>query len=1046
MTAPATSKALVRDEDHLRELLGIPFTPPQMAAITASPDRPGAIIAGAGSGKTTVMAARVVWLVGHLGIAPERVLGLTFTTKAAAELGQRIRASLESLGVELDGEPTTATYHAFAGSLIAEHGLRLGVEPDLRIVSDASRFQRMARAIESFDGSLGAITTYVPSLVGQVMALDGQLSEHLVSTVELRAHDLDVIRTFETADKPPAVLRDAAGAALRRVELSHLVDRYQQAKADDGVMDFSDQMAWGARLADLPQVGEALRERFEVVLLDEYQDTSVAQRDLLQALFSGTEPETGRGHPVTAVGDPAQGIYGWRGAATGNLEGFLDDFPAADGAPGRLFSLVETRRCAPEIIAVANQLAAPFYATSASVRPLQSAVDAGGSVDVSLHTTVDDEVAAMVQAIRETPGRLRDIAILVRVGRENGAIVQALREAHIPFEIVGLAGLLSQPEVVDVLSLLEVVEDVTANPAMLRLLTGSRWRIGPRDLALLGRRAGTLSGRLSRGSDEPSLADELARAVEGTDPTEIVSLADAVDDPGDLPYSPEARARFAEIAYVVRSVRAHVSDPLLDLARRAVRALDLDIELEAGDVAGGADNVALLLEAVASYAGTDRYASLSGLVAYLAAEEFYNEGMEVSTPSEAESVKLLTIHKSKGLEWPTVFVPLVSGTIFPSGRGRGRWTTSAQTLPVSLRGDAASLPDIQDWTPAADRDYKAAEKADAQMEERRLAYVAFTRAARRLVVSGHWWGRTQQKPLGPSTFLTETRDFLATQGVTPSVWADQPADDETNPHLVVADGIAWPAGLPTLEGRRALADDVRAALDGTLVLPEPAEPESAELRRLDELDHDIDLLIAEAAADDSAVQTVPWPATMSATSALALQNDPAQFAHDLARPMPRRPSGGARFGTRFHAWVEAHYGQQTLLDPTELPGRGDVDLESDEELEQIKEAFRSSPYADLSPAQIEAPFSIVLGGQQFVGRIDAVFSTPDGFEVVDWKTNQRADADPLQLAIYRLAWAELRGIDPHTVTGAFYYVRLGEVQRFADLPGREELERSLGLA
>lgn len=1038
--------ALVRDEDHLREILGIPFTQPQMDAITAGPDRPSAIIAGAGSGKTTVMAARVVWLVGHLGAPPEKVLGLTFTTKAAAELGQRIRASLERLGVELDGEPTTATYHAFAGSLIAEHGLRLGVEPDLRIVSDASRFQRMARSIEEFDGSLGAITTYVPSLVGQVMGLDGQLSEHLVSTDQLRAHDLDIIHTYETADKPPAVLRDAASAALRRIELSHLVDRYQQAKVSDGVMDFSDQMAWGARLADLPQVGDALRERFEVVLLDEYQDTSVAQRDLLQALFSGGDAASGRGHPVTAVGDPAQGIYGWRGAATGNLEGFLDDFPAVDGERGRLFSLVETRRCAPEIIAVANHLAAPFYASSSAVKPLESAVDAQGTVDVSLHATVDDEVHALVDAIRNTPGRLRDIAILVRVGRENGAIVQALREAHIPFEIVGLAGLLSQPEVLDVLSLLEVVEDVTANPAMLRLLTGSRWRIGPRDLALLGRRASALSGRASRGGDAPTLEEELARAVEGTDPTEIVSLADAVDDPGDLPYSDEARVRFAEMAHLVTSVRSHVSDPLLDLARRAVRALDLDIELEAGDVAGGADNVALLLEAVASYAGTDRYASLSGLVAYLAAEEFYNDGMEVSTPSEAESVKLLTIHKSKGLEWPTVFVPLVSGTIFPSTRGRGRWTTSAQTLPVALRGDAASLPDIDDWTPAANKEFMAADRADALMEERRLAYVAYTRAARRLVISGHWWGRTQQKPLGPSPFLIDTRDFLERQGVKPSLWAEQPDDDETNPHLVVADGIPWPTGSPVLGGRHALADDVRAALAGGLDVPEPADPEAPELRRLDELENDIELLIAEAAAEDSPIQTVPWPPTMSATAAMALEKDPAQFARDLARPMPRRPSGAARFGTRFHAWVEAHYGQQTLLDPTELPGRGDVDLESDEELEQIKVSFRRGPYADLNPVQIEAPFSLVLGGQQFVGRIDAVFQTAEGFEVVDWKTNKQPTADELQLAIYRLAWAELRGIDPAAVTGAFYYVRFGEVQRFDDLPGRDELEQRLGLA
>ena len=219
---------------------------------------------------------------------------------------------------------------------------------------------------------------------------------------------------------------------------------------------------------------------------------------------------------------------------------------------------------------------------------------------------------------------------------------------------------------------------------MLRLLTGSRWRIGPRDLALLGRRAAALSGRASGGSDDPTLEDELARAVEGTDPTEIVSLADAVDDPGDLPYSAEARASASPRSH--RSSRPYARTSATRCSTSldaAVRALDIDIELEAGDVSGGSDNIALLLEAVASTPAVDRYASLSGLVAYLAAEEFYNEGMEVSTPSEAESVKLLTIHKSKGLEWPTVFVPLVSGTIFPSTRGRGRWTTSAQTLARS---------------------------------------------------------------------------------------------------------------------------------------------------------------------------------------------------------------------------------------------------------------------------------------------------------------------------------------------------------------------------
>ena len=1042
----------VRDEQQLCGLLGIAFTDEQLAAITAGLDQPGVIIAGAGSGKTSVMAARVVWLVGHLGVPPERVLGLTFTNKAAAELGQRIRDSLQKLDADADGEPTTSTYHAFAGSLITEHGLRLGVEPDLRLVTDASRFQRMARAIESYPGELRDVTTHVPSLVSQAMNLDAQLSEHLVEPEVMRAHDEAVIQEFLHAPKPQAVLRDAAAAAHKRIELSHLVDRYRAGKAHDGVMDFSDQMAWGAKLALLPEVGAVLRERFGIVLLDEYQDTSVAQRDLLQALFSGRDPASGRGFPVTAVGDPAQAIYGWRGAAVGNLEHFLDDFPRADGGRGRQYGLTETRRCAPEIIDVANHVVAPFYATSDAVRPLTSATEPGGRVDVALYATIDAEITAMVDAIKATPGERRDVAILVRVARENGAIVQALREAHIPFEIVGLEGLLSQPEVLDLLALLEVVEDVTANPAMLRLLTGPRWRIGPRDLSLLGRRASDLTGRSHGRDDEATLESELRRAVEGVDPTEIVSLADAVDDPGDLPYSAEARARLQEISRLVSSVRAHVGEPLLDLARRGVRALDLDLELAAGDIAGGADNIALLLEAIADYSHTDRYASLSGLVAYLDAERFYTGGMEVSTPSEADSVKLLTIHRAKGLEWPTVFVPLVSSTIFPSGMGRPRWISSAQTLPGPLRGDADSLPVLEEWTAAARSAYVAADKDDALMEERRLAYVAFTRAARRLTVSGHYWGRTQQKPLGPSLFLTTTRDWLERRGIAPLHWADPPEQGATNPHLQQADGIPWPAAGPGLDGRRALAADVRAALDGRLELPEASETDSADLAELADLEHDLELLAIEAAEDVQDVRVVPWPSRMSATSAMALTKDPDEFARSLARPMPRRPSSAARFGTRFHAWIEDHYGMAGLFDPTDLPGRGDAGIDSDVELERLKETFLASEFAARTPEQIEAPFALVLGGQQFGGRIDAVFAStdPDGgkrYEVVDWKTNEQANADPLQLSIYRLAWAELTGVDLERVTAAFYYVRLGETVRPGsdELLDRAALEQVLGL-
>src|SRR5690625_2030610 len=413
-----SARRAIREGDQLRQIVGIDFTDAQLEAITADWRQPQAIIAGAGSGKTTVMAARVVWLVGHEGIPPEQILGLTFTNKAASELAARIRANLAKLQsgegqADEAGEPTVSTYHAFAGTLISEHGLRCGIEPDPRVAADATRFQRASAVIHSYPGRLDYVGTSMPNIVKDVLHLDGQLAEHLVTTDQLRDHDEALIRELQTTPVTRGGLtgtlqRGAIDAARKRIELSHLIDAYRQAKADDGVMDFSDQMSWGAQLAALDEVAADMRNRFTAVLLDEYQDTSVAQRDLLVWLFAGPaaepvpahqqrvqqslqqplqQPLQQHSHSVTAVGDPAQSIYGWRGASATNLVQFLDDFPAL-GAPSapNIYSLAETRRCAPQIIDVANRVAAEYYATSDIVRPLRAAdANPAGIITAGLH-------------------------------------------------------------------------------------------------------------------------------------------------------------------------------------------------------------------------------------------------------------------------------------------------------------------------------------------------------------------------------------------------------------------------------------------------------------------------------------------------------------------------------------------------------------------------------------------------------------------------------------------------------------------------------------
>jgi DNA helicase-2/ATP-dependent DNA helicase PcrA len=216
-----------------------------------------------------------------------------------------------------------------------------------------------------------------------------------------------------------------------------------------------------------------------------------------------------------------------------------------------------------------------------------------------------------------------------------------------------------------------------------------------------------------------------------------------------------------------------------------------------------------------------------------------------------------------------------------------------------------------------------------------------------------------------------------------------------------------------------------------------------EAERVGQWDAEIDRLLEEARRDRADTVTVPLPSSLSATSLARLRDDPTGLAADLARPMPRKPSAAARFGTRFHAWIEARFGEQLLLDPDDLPGRADAEIDDESELQELITRFSAGPFAERTPVAVEPPFALVLSGQVVRGRIDAVYADGDGYLVVDWKTNRRKTADPLQLAVYRVAWAELAGVPLERVRAGFYYVRSGDLVLPEELPDRAALERLL---
>ncbi|GAA0621017.1 ATP-dependent helicase [Kribbella sandramycini] len=1070
------SAVKLRTTSELCELLGVPFSEQQLAAITA-PLAPGVIVAGAGSGKTTAMAARVVWLICTGQVQPEEVLGLTFTKKAANELDVRIREDLTKAGVlgstlppdqhpilaahlrsnvpnwepEEPGEPVVSTYHAFAGTLITEHGLRLGLEPDARVLADATRFQLAGRVVRRSSGPIRFASHHVPTLVNSLLSLDGELADHLLKADAVRDHDDAVRSEVAAARKQTVEVRKLAETALKRGEILQLVEEYQAYKAERGVVDFADQMALGARLAEeCPEVAVAERARYKVVLLDEYQDTSVSQRRMLTALFAGPD---GRGHPVTAVGDPCQAIYGWRGASVANLDEFPEHFPNADGSPARRYVLSVNRRCGSRILAAANQHAAELYEQHPGVIPLEAPADAPeGAITVGLFETRSQEIEwvadAIVAAHQNRGRRWKDIGILMRTNVDLSAVHEALISRKVPVEVVGLGGLLALPEVVDVVATLQAVNDLTANAAMLRILTGPRYRIGHRDLALLANRSRALADTGARPAVDDLVA-ALDAAVAGMDSTEVISLAEAVDDPGSEAwgYAPEALSRFKEISTELRELRAHAGEPLLDLVRRVIATIGLDIELTATPDhidSGRRDHLAAFLDAVGNFVSTESDGSLDGLLAYLAAEEEYAAGLDLAVPSEADSVKLLTTHRSKGLEWPIVFVPTLVQKVFPSDRGRDKWTTNAKVLPWPLRGDADTLPDFHDLSNAGLKAFADECKEVNSLEERRLGYVAFTRAKELLVATGHWWGPTQKRPRGPSSYLETLKKHAGERVI---AWADQPELSEENPELAEQTTAAWPAAYDADAYRRRLdaaelvqrarAEGPSAAAEESLLLDEQA--------LVARWDSELERLLSEARESRSRkAYDVTLPAALSATQVMRLAKDPDGLASELARPMPRKPNRAARFGTRFHAWVESYFGQQLLIDPDDLPGAADEDIVDDTDLTELMEAFRTGPYGETTPYEIEAPFALSLDTRTIRGRIDAVYQVvrPDGsrgYDVVDWKTSRSESADPLQLAIYRLAWSELMNIPLTQVGAAFYYVRTAEIVRPEHLPAKRQL-------
>ncbi len=1034
---------------ELAAALGLPEPTEEQAAVIAAPPGPLVVIAGAGAGKTETMAARVVWLVANGYADPGQVLGLTFTRKAAGQLLRRVRSRLARLsghlGVQFDSVATVSTYHSFAGGLLREFGPLLPVEPDARLLSDTERWQLAYDVVARHPGPLPFDTTPA-AVTALVLGLADELCEHLVDTAQLRDSDRELERLVMTLPPGPRQratpnrrLLDMLDTQTQRAALVPLVDALHARMRAERVMDFGAQMSSAARLAEnCSQVGEALRARYRVVLLDEYQDTGHAQRVMLSALFGGGHDDS---LALTAVGDPIQSIYGWRGASATNLPQFTTDFPCTDGAPAPTCELSTSWRNPPQALDLANAVSAEARRRSVEVHPLRPRPDAAaGAVICALHTDVEAERTWIADRIAQRWSDGVTAAVLVRRNADSGPIAEALTARGIPVEVVGLAGLLSINEVAHLVATLRLVADPTAGAAAMAVLTGARWRLGTADIAALWRRAVVLAG-----ARPAETVEEIIAAAADPD---SAALADALADPGPAQnYSAEGYRRITACAAELTRMRASLSRPVPDLVADVRRTLGLDAEVIAAG--GGTENLDRFADIVARYAERAG-ADVAGLLAYLDTAAVRENGLAPAETNAAPGrVQILTVHAAKGLEWQIVAVPHLSERIFPSTSKQRSWLNDPSHLPPLLRGDNADLGahgvPILDTDDVSDRKqledvidaHREQLKQRAVDEERRLLYVALTRTEDTLLISGHHWGAGDSTPRGPSDFLVEIKGAIEATGCGEiEHWAPDPADGEPNPLQDSATEAVWPVDpLRTRRDRvQRGADLVTAAMNGELTA-------STE-------DPDVDALLAERAAATAPPQPA-LPGQLSVSALVELHRDPSAVRR-ITRRLPSRPDPHALLGTAFHEWVQRFYGAERLFDLDDLPGEGDTHSADAQALEELQAAFTASVWASRTPVDVEVPFEMAIGDAIVRGRIDAVFAEPDGtVTVVDWKTGEPPADGPdgqearrhaaVQLAVYRLAWAALAGIPVEQVNAAFHYVRSGRTVTPEVMPGPQEL-------
>lgn len=983
------------------------LTEEQALAIEGSSvSNPTLVIAGAGSGKTELMTVRILYLVANGLAQPAEILGLTFTRKAASELSARVNQALfrlresefwpRSLAQDFL-PPNITTYNSFGNEIFRRLSLSLGYEADAQVLTEASSIAlvqdllrhlpgHLAEKLEDWDKSSDYLVELVLGLAAEItdnqvhpetaIAWLSDLGNHLASLPKNEKGDLS--RFAYTQDFLSAI-------GLNQLLLS-ITSYYLEQKRKRNLVDFSDQVALA--LEALAKTELILDYRF--VMLDEYQDTSSIQTLLLSRLFFGM--------PVMAVGDPNQAIYGWRGASSANLANFLEDF---GGSARDRLNLSTSWRSGKAVVAVANliskdlSLNPSFLAGPPAVIPItltsgnQSLQD---SVQTQVFKDANEEQNAVCSWIASTVSANTTTAILFRTKASMASYATGLGELGLEVEVTGLSGLLSLPEVMDLISTLRVIESADSGSYLMRLLSGPRWRIGPKDLVGLSAYAKKLS--------------RIRNEVTSATPVTIVEALDELrrsDSKKYIEVSDLGFERLLSAAKLFHLMRTKSSLGLTELSWAVVKELELDIELYAHSASKNPlAHLEAFISRISEYENSAIRPSLSALIRWL---DYAMDKESFELPKSGAKlgvVQLMSIHAAKGLEWDSVAVVGMSKGGFPLELRESKGFLSPGKIPFALRGDAKSLPLLKFNAAQTQKEFNELfgtfqdELRESHLrEERRLAYVAITRAKSKLFLTASHYKEGAKKPRELSLFLTEVLESPIAEHLGVA------AIPETNPLDVTGTLRTWPFD-PLGKNREHIENASMSLLSATPV----SSWDSDELA-----------LLMEERERASFLAAPGFPARLSASQVSLLIADPLAFAQSLIRPMPSPFQASAALGTDFHASLEQGYLNRESLD---LEDFGD-------EQKELAVNFLESRFSKLKPFLVEEQIEIVIAQTLIVCKLDAVFESDFGFEIVDWKSgkspkdkkdlNDRA----VQLALYRIALSKMLGVGLEKIRASFFF-------------------------